>query len=330
MQETYGRIRRTRRQRKRKRRRFLLAGMTFGLLFLIAILLSRCVKKPAPSRHTRTGAPSAPVSAGADALPELPEGWQWRETSESDLTQGTLLLVNRDYAYDPDLSETVNVYENKTESYFVRDTVLSLREDALEALNRWMDAFSAQTGITDVNVVAGWRSFEDQAGLYQESVEEEGQPHTDAYLALPGHSEHHTGLAVDLDTYDLSKGTSGGFDGSGDYAWAVEHAWEYGFVQRYPPHKSAVTGIGYESWHFRYVGVPHAWVMETEDLCLEEYIDYLRGFPFFGSHLLVDCPCGSFEIYFCPEDRLVVPEGGNFTVSGNNADGFIVTVVCTP
>ena len=150
--------------------------------------------------------------------------------------------------------------------------------------------------------------------------------HADAYIALPGHSEHHTGLAVDLDTYNTEDGTSGGFDGDGEYAWAVEHAWEYGFIQRYPPSKSDVTGIDYESWHFRYVGLPHSWVMASENLCLEEYTDYLRRFPFSGEHLSVTCLGASYEIYFCPVGQVAVPASGSYTVSGNNVDGFIVTV----
>ena len=61
----------------------------------------------------------------------------------------------------------------------------------------------------------------------------------------------------------------------GDYAWLTENAWRYGFILRYPPEKADVTGIGYESWHFRYVGIPHAWYMQENNLCLEEYLDLL-------------------------------------------------------
>ncbi len=84
--------------------------------------------------------------------------------------------------------------------------------------------------------------------------------------------------------------------------------------------------LSYESWHFRYVGLPHACVMAENDLCLEEYIDYLRGFPFSGEHLQVTCLGRSYEIYYCPRDQVYVPVNGTYTISGNNVDGFIVTI----
>ncbi len=123
----------------------------------------------------------------------------------------------------------------------------------------------------------------------------------------------------------MEAGTSGGFDGTGEYARAVENAWEYGFIQRYPPAKSGITGISYESWHFRYVGLPHAWVMKREDLCLEEYIDYLRGFSV-DRPLTVDCLGRSWRIWYAEGTRVPVPAEGAYEISGNNAGGFIVTV----
>ena len=113
---------------------------------------------------------------------------------------------------------------------------------------------------------------------------------------------------------------------NGEYAWAVQHAWEYGFIQRYPPHKSAVTGISYESWHFRYVGIPHACLMKQENLCLEEYIEYLRDFSFDRGPLTVNCLGRSWRIYYAAGTAIPVPAAGNYEISGNNVDGFIVTV----
>lgn len=318
MTEAQRERRRARRRRQIRRQRLLLAAFLLGLVLLVVLLVSRCGKGDPAGPDT-----SAQTSSETEALPD---GWERRETTEADLARGTLVLVNRDYGYDPEESRTVSIYERKSENYLARGIDIGLREDAMEALNRWMDDFAAESGETNVNVVAGWRSYDEQAALYEDAVETEGQAYADAYLALPGHSEHHTGLAVDLDTYDMTDGSSGGFDGGGVYTWAVEHAWEYGFIQRYPPQKSDITGINYESWHFRYVGLPHAYVMQRENLCLEEYIDYLRGYPFAGEHLRVTCLGRSYELYFCPKDQMIVPSGGGCTVSGNNVDGYIVTV----
>ena len=103
-------------------------------------------------------------------------------------------------------------------------------------------------------------------------MDTKGQAHADAYLALPGCSEHHTGLAADLDTYNIEDGTSGGFDGEGAYAWAVEHAWEYGFILRYPQGKERVTGHAFDPVHYRYVGQSAAKQIFELELTLEEYV----------------------------------------------------------
>ena len=319
--------RRKRAIRNLRLRRIVLTVLITGL---IVFLISKWEKQKTAdnSRASLPPQDSSSSAAGAASVrcAELPAGWEQRHMPEGCLAQGTLVLVNRDYAYDPSLPETVSVYEHKTRSYLVRDTILSVREDTIIALNRWMDAFAAESGKTDVNVVAGWRSYEDQAYLYQNAVATKGQAHADAYLAQPGRSEHHTGLAVDLDTYHAEDGTSGGFDGDGAYSWAVEHAWEYGFVQRYPPQKREITGIDYESWHFRYVGLPHAYIMQTEKLCLEEYVEYLRRYPFSGEHLFVNCLGRSYELYYCPGDWVIVPTSRAYTISGNNVDGFVVVL----
>lgn len=315
--------RKTARRKAIRRQNILLGSLLLLTACIIVFFFSQCGTSSEKSKTIATEG-----AQQTDPVPDtpLPTSWEWRTMPETALSEGTLVLVNADYAFDPALPQTVRVYEHKSESYLVKDVYLSVTPEAMDALNRWMDDFAAQTGIADVNIIAGWRSYDDQVAIYDNAVASKGQAHADAYIALPGHSEHHTGLAVDLGTYDVSSSTSGGFDGDGAYAWAVGHAWEYGFVQRYPPAKSDITGISYESWHFRYVGLPHAYVMTTENLCLEEYIDCLRGYPFDGEHLRVRCQGQAYEIYYCRGSRIVVPTSGDYTVSGNNADGYIVTV----
>ena len=94
---------------------------------------------------------------------------------------------------------------------------------------------------------------------------------------------------------------------------------------RYAKEKEPLTGIGDEPWHFRYVGVPHAAVMAEEGLCLEEYTDYLKGFPFDGRHLAVDCGGERYEIWYCEGTSAYLPDSGEYAVSGNNVDGVVVT-----
>lgn len=86
------------------------------------------------------------------------------------------------------------------------------------------------------------------------------------WVAAPGTSEHQLGIAVDINA-DKTKSTNDEV-----YTWLAEHAWEYGFILRYPKDKENVTGTGYEPWHYRYVGKEAAKEIWQEGCCLEEYV----------------------------------------------------------
>ncbi len=126
---------------------------------------------------------------------------------------------------------------------------------------------------------SGYRSEEDQQIILDRAVEENvqnGMEKEEALktalrtIAMPGHSEHHTGLAVDLND------VSDDFEETEAYRWLKEHGADFGFVQRYRADKAGITGIDNESWHYRYVGKKHAKEMERLDMCLEEYVLYLK------------------------------------------------------
>lgn len=108
---------------------------------------------------------------------------------------------------------------------------------------------------------------------------EEALLKTKEYLTEPGHSEHHTGLALDLlDQQWVASGRTlePDYDTQASQQWLVDTMSDYGFILRYPKGKEEITGIQYESWHFRYVGVEHAHFMELHDLVLEEYIELVK------------------------------------------------------
>lgn len=171
---------------------------------------------------------------------------------------GTLILVSNEVPFSfPEEQALCTVLEEKNDCYLVRDSTVQLAPEAMEALNQWMEDFLAQGGSKTVNVVAGHRTEAFQQHLFDQSADRNGLEHAQHYVALPGRSEHHTGYALDLSLY-FSDGTSADFDGTGSYAWLAQHAADYGFVLRYPADKESVTGISYESWHYRYVGRPHA------------------------------------------------------------------------
>lgn len=307
--------------RRRKKKKNQIPPL-FWLLFVLAaaVIVIVCIVTAGTEEK------AAPSQPPAEASAQPPEGnWMQLEMEPGSISQGDLVLVNAEHGID-DTAKLVSVFDQKTHSYHVKDTELSVDARIMTPLNAWMDAFQEATGLGNVNIVAGYRTKKTQQELYDSALETRGSAHAQQYIALPGRSEHHTGLAIDLDTYFPDTGASGGFDGTGEYQWVEEHAWEYGFIRRYPEFKAQFTGISYEPWHFRYVGVPHAYEMDRENLCLEEYIDLLREYPFEGEHLRVDCEGNSYEIYFCPQGKVSVPSDRPYTISGNNVDGYIVTV----
>jgi D-alanyl-D-alanine carboxypeptidase len=124
-------------------------------------------------------------------------------------------------------------------------------------------------------VASAYRSIEDQQKLYDDFVEKRGETAARQYVALPGTSEHHSGLAVDID--DASNACRQDSDkcelSYQSIAWIAEHAPEYGFIVRFPETKQPVTGTAYEPWHLRYVGVVLARQLTDSGLAFDEFID---------------------------------------------------------
>lgn len=114
-------------------------------------------------------------------------------------------------------------------------------------------------------ISSGFRSYYTQDSLYQRYCASDGQAAADRYSARPGHSEHQTGLAIDLNTIEYS------FADTPEGQWVAANCYKYGFILRYPEGKEAQTGYRYEPWHIRYVGTEKATAIYNSGLCLEEY-----------------------------------------------------------
>ena len=175
--------------------------------------------------------------------------------------------------------------------------------------------------------VSGWRSEAEQREIWDGSMRESGEEFTRKYVALPGCSEHQTGLAIDLalraDNIDFIR-PEFPYDGVCGRFRAL--AADYGFVERYQGSKEGVTGIAAEPWHFRYVGRPHARIMCEMGLCLEEYVEYLRAYPYPERLLEVRGEVYEAEVGFAgARDALGLPDAP-YQVSGNNVDGYIYTL----
>ena len=146
------------------------------------------------------------------------------------------------------------------------------------ALQRMMDDCRA-AGCSPY-ICSAYRDYDYQASLFENKVERvmaegytlsQAEPIAAAEVNRPGHSEHQLGLALDI-VDELNQSLDSTQQDTATQQWLIAHSWEYGFTLRYPPEKSDITGIIYEPWHYRYVGVAAATYMRDNDMCLEEYI----------------------------------------------------------
>ncbi len=308
------RRRRRRRYRGRLRPQFVIFCLIMALLLGgMIFLLVRCAAGDNEPEDT----PPAEDPVGEEQV-TIPADFI---SATADMGEGPLILVSNDYAYTfPEVDMVVSL-EQRTGNYLVRDYSILQEKEAFGAFDQMLSDFAVHSGLTDVNITSAFRSYEEQENVFNASAEQNGLEHAKKYITNPGCSEHHTGLAADLNVYNVSDGSCYDFNGEGEYKWIYDHCKDYGIVLRYTLDKEYLTNISAESWHFRYVGIPHAAYMKENHLCLEEYIDLLRDYP-------VDDPLiyEDYLIYFCPKDALYVPSTAAYTVSGNNVDGYIVTV----
>ena len=164
--------------------------------------------------------------------------------------------------------------------------------------------------------VSGYRSYQRQKELFT------GSP----FVAEPGTSEHQSGLALDVSCPSIHMELSERFSATGEGRWLKKNAPLYGFILRYPKSKEEITGIGHEPWHFRYVGQPHAAIMEARGLTLEEYIAWLREFPYESCRYQEKNAIVSF-LPGVSDGPTILKRDSDLpcTISGNNVDGFIIT-----
>ncbi len=261
-------------------RRLRLQMLGLSVLLASVTLLSACAQPdatpPAPSRAAtpsrtptetaapETAAPETPIAVPSAPAPAAP-GFDKKRYSIDD-PSSIWVVSNKARALSPadfapaDLTLPVGIPNGNSQP---------LREPAARALER-MDADAASAGIK-LSVTSAYRSYSTQVSLYNNYVARDGKDAADTYSARPGHSEHQTGLAVDLDD-------SGGCSLEACFAntpagiWLAANAPRYGFVLRYPDGKSSITGFTFEPWHFRYVGPELATEMQNTGVrTLEEF-----------------------------------------------------------
>lgn len=242
--------------------------------------------------------------------------------SKNAVFNGSLILVNSQYPFrDGTCDITFVPVDEKNHS------VLMERQSA-----RLLDKLIDELGACDeIIAVSGWRSKVEQTKIYEDSLVENGREFTQKYVAMPGYSEHQTGLAVDLaeNKPDIDF-ICPDFSYEGICRKFREKAPAFGFVERYPEGRENITGIGWEPWHFRYVGFPHAAIMQQRGMTLEEYHVFLEKHVYGTDPFSYRANGRRIEISFLRAEKdkatvLEISDRALFTVSGNNNNGFIIT-----
>ena len=286
--------------------------------------------------------PETDTEANTDA-PAVGNSGSTVTVDNKQIHTGELILVNYKYEYIfPEEDILVSMYD-KNALYSVSTTETYIQKPALDAFSELMNDLYENSGCDDVIVVSAYRSVEKQQSIYQDRLDRYGSEYAAAYVADPGYSEHHTGLAMDLSIY-TENGLTYDIEDYSECKWFNENYDRYGYILRYPEDKAGITSINYEGWHYRYVGLPHSIIMDKLNLCLEEYIDYLRAYTVDSKVLKYtsngsvitdakygdEISSGDTVIYYVPASDststdIPVPDGVTPRISGNNVDGFIVT-----
>lgn len=229
--------------------------------FAATVLAALMIMTSAAQAAGGTAQAPAPQAAAETAQKPLPRGEDWQ-----------LLLVNP--------------WNSLPEGFTVELATLS---NGMKVDKRIVDDLSAmltacrKAGLRPV-ICSAYRPQATQERLYKNKIarlrwagysQEAAVREAGRWVAVPGTSEHQTGLALDIvaASYQVLDKKQ---EETAEQKWLMEHCWEYGFILRYPSDKSEITGIGYEPWHYRYVGRETALAVRDSGLCFEEYLQALE------------------------------------------------------
>ncbi|MWV42423.1 D-alanyl-D-alanine carboxypeptidase family protein [Paenibacillus sp. HJL G12] len=183
--------------------------------------------------------------------------------------ESTTVLVNKTYRLPAGYVPPDLVYPNVPFTFSEKIDKRKMRREAATALEK-LFAGAKKDGVSLAGV-SGYRSESRQTTLYNNYVKRDGVKAADTYSARPGHSEHQTGLTIDVAGSTGKCAAESCFAGTKEAKWLAKHVQEYGFIIRYPDGKDSITGYKYEPWHLRYVGTKIAQAVSSRSITLEQY-----------------------------------------------------------
>ncbi len=226
------------------------------------------------------------------------------------INSGSLALVSASSPknIDANLSNIKNIYSTAGTGvkYGMPDVSQTLALDAINGLGEFTEAFFASTHKKNL-VASGYRTVEELTA--------NGNVKSMADLA--------SGFSVHLTA-------TGGAMGTDEYLWLQDNGYKYGFILRYTDAKKEITGVDASASIYRYVGLAHSLYMHNNDMCLEEYLDYLKNTGY-KKPVKITYEDAVYKVYYQKagtgaNTKIMVPKDYPYVISGNNTDGFIVTV----
>lgn len=230
--------------------------------------------------------------------------------SQGQIHNGPLVLVSSTCPFlgTTNLTDfTANVNSNVKP----RDTSLKIAMEMEKPLSDLFDAYCMDNGYVNLQIYSTIETNTAAGSLYTTDLIERGTGYT-------------FDIALITSTGDLAPYISKRNE------WMFGNCWKYGFIVRYSDTKTGTTGVGFMPHHFRYVGLPHSLIMNEKDMCLEEYLQMLTEHKM-DSPLTYSTDTKDYKIFYVKAEssgdtNITIPKGAIYSVSGNNTDGFIVTI----
>lgn len=241
--------------------------------------------------------------------------YKYMKFSESAVHEGELILVSPNYAFSGQApQDCISTYDymynsNRDKLFSIRNSEVKAKSITLTAVNQMMSDFYNLYGQAALVLMNGYN------------------PNDKTMEAATGYSVeffHHN-----------SDGTYSVFNPLGTYAWISDNAYKYGLIMRYLDEKFSVTGISGSTGVIRYVGQPHAQIMYKNNMCLEEYLDFIKGHTYDNAIAYTTDDGKNYAVYYAAsegdETNIKIPTDSDgdaykFSISGNNSDGYIITV----
>ncbi len=318
--------------KQRPRRHLNVPGVIFLLCIIIAAVLIgdflvKLVRKPVTNYVIVNGTfatdSQADTAAGGDSAQNQANPTTTQPATDasdpnsivvtlttSDMGNGSLILVNDAHPYTGTATLS-SLSDLASDSFKIGSTDLSIQEEAKAPLQQMMSAYTAYNGSCNLQI-----SGTTTNGNFYSTV----FPDRNSGYGFDIGLITSTGEVVQY----LTKRNE----------WMVSNCYQYGFILRYPDDKTEQTGVAYMPHHFRYVGAVHAAIMNENQYCLEEYLTALKSYSE-SAPLTYTLSGTAYSIYYVPMDASgtttlsISKETPNYTISGNNMDGFIVTIAAT-